>query len=142
MKNLLITLVVAAALCVVSFALMYRLNDEPMLRRAAREGDTMLWLRAEFELNDVQFAAIEKLHDDFAEKCVGHCRAIADAKRRSATSSEVAALEKTCVDAMTTHFRAVAALMPPGRGDRYLEIVMPRIAGYDHRGPPNLQVKP
>src|SRR5688500_16421520 len=84
MKNLLITLAVAAALCVGSFVWVYRLNDKPMLRQAAKEGDTMLWLRAEFDLDDAQFAAIDKLHDDFAEKCVGHCRAIADAKRRSA----------------------------------------------------------
>jgi hypothetical protein len=36
----------------------------------------------------------------------------------------------------------VAALMAPEQGARYLEIVRPRVAGYDHAGAPNVRVKP
>jgi hypothetical protein len=43
---------------------------------------------------------------------------------------------------MADHFRAVAALMPPGEGERYLAIVLPRVSGYPHEGAPTLQVKP
>src|SRR6185369_3266733 len=109
---------------------------------AAREGDAMAWLRTEFHLNDTQFAAIKKLHDDYGSVCAEHCTAIMEARKRSAPPAEIAALEKTCVDAMTTHFRRVAALMPPGEGERYLATVLPRVSGYEHAAPPNLRAKP
>jgi hypothetical protein len=102
----------------------------------------MAWLRAEFQLNDAQFAAIKKLHEDYRGVCAEHCAAIMAAEKRGAPAAEIAALEKTCVDAMNAHFRRVAALMPSGQGERYLAIVLPRIADYDHRGAPNVQVRP
>jgi hypothetical protein len=88
-----------------------------------------------------QFAAIKKLHEDYSEVCAGHCAAIMAAQKRGAPPAEIAALEKTCVTAMTEHFKRVAALMPPGQGERYLAIVLPRLADFDHRGAPNVQVK-
>ena len=142
MKNFLLTLVIAAAVCALSFGAFYALNREPAeMRRALSEGDAMAWLRAEFQLNDTQFAAIKKLHDDYRSVCADHCAAIMAAEKRHAPRAEIAALEKTCVDAMTAHFKRVAALMPPGQGERYLAIVLPRIADFDHRGAPNVQVK-
>jgi hypothetical protein len=112
------------------------------MRRVLSDGDAMTWLRMEFQLNDAQFAAIKKLHDDYSRVCADHCAAIMAAEKRHAPKSEIAALEKTCVDAMTAHFQRVAALMPPGQSERYLAIVLPRVADYDHRGAPNVQVKP
>jgi hypothetical protein len=141
-KNLLLTLGIVAVACALSFGVFYAVNREPAeLRRALREGDAMAWLRAEFRLNEAQFAAIKQLHDDYGAVCAGHCAAIMAAQKRGAPKSEVAALEKNCVDAMTAHFRRVAALMPVGQGERYLGIVLPRIADFDHRGAPNVQVK-
>jgi hypothetical protein len=142
MKNLLLTLLVALVACAAAFGVFYVLNDEPAMRRAAREGDAMAWLRAEFRLNDTQFAAIKQLHDDYGVVCGEHCAAIVGARKRSAPAAEIAALEKTCVDAMTAHFRRVAALMPPGEGARYLDTVLPRVAGYEHTGAPNVRVTP
>lgn len=143
MKNLLITLGIALGLCAVSFGAFYAINREPAaLRRAAREGDAMAWLRTEFRLDEAQFSAIEKLHADFEKECAVHCSAIAAANRRHASAAEIAGLESTCVQAMTDHFHRVASLMPPGQGERYLAIVMPRIADYDHSGAPNVQVRP
>jgi hypothetical protein len=141
MKNFLITLGIALAACAAAFSVFYVLNDEPGLRRAAREGDAMTWLRMEFRLNDEQFAAIKKLHEDYGTICAGHCSAILDARKRSAPPAELALLEKTCVDAMTAHFRRVATLMPPAEGERYLATVLPRVAAYDHSAAPNLQGK-
>lgn len=43
---------------------------------------------------------------------------------------------------MTVHFDRVAALLPPGEGARYLAMVLPRIADYDHNGAPTVQVRP
>lgn len=141
MKNLLITLGIALAACAAAFGVFYVLNDDPALRRAAREGDAMAWLRTEFRLNDEQFAAIKKLHEDYGAACAEHCAAIMAARKRSAPPAEITALEETCVKAMTAHFHRVAALMPAPEGQRYLATVLPRVAGYDHRAAPNVQAK-
>jgi urease gamma subunit len=141
-KNLLLTLGIVAAACALSFGVFYAMSREPAeVQRALRDGDALAWLRAEFQLNDAQFAAIKQLHENYREACAVHCAAIMDAEKRGAPAAEVAALEKTCVDAMTVHFKRVAALMPAGQGERYLAIVLPRVADFDHRGAPNVQVK-
>ncbi|HVS51626.1 MAG TPA: hypothetical protein VHD62_04665 [Opitutaceae bacterium] len=140
MKNLLITLGVALAACAAAFGAFYALSDVPAMHRAAQDGDAMMWLRTEFHLDEAQFAAIKKLHEDYAVVCAGHCTEIAQAKKRNAPPAEMAALEKTCVDAMTEHFRRVAQLMPAGEGERYLAMVLPRIAGYAHTGAPNVRL--
>ena len=155
MKNFWITLLVVLAAATVSFGVFYMTNDEPAVRRAARDGDAMAWLRAEFHLNDAQFAAIKKLHDDYSTVCARHCTQIMAAKRRIAdlearnagvekaqAEAKEAQLERTCVAAMDEHFRRVAALMPRGEGERYLAIVLPRVKGYTHERPPTLQVGP
>lgn len=142
MKNFLLTLGVVLAACALSFGVFYAVNREPaQVRAALRESDAMAWMCAEFHLNDAQFAAIKQLHEDYREVCAGHCARIMEAGKNGAPKAEVAALEKICVDAMAAHFRRVAALMPPGQGDRYLAIVLPRVADFDHRGAPNVQVK-
>jgi hypothetical protein len=139
MKNFLITVGVALGACALAFGVFFALNNDPALRRAAREGDAMVWLRAEFKLDDAQFAAIKKLHDDYAVVCGEHCAAIMDARERKAPAAEVARLEKVCVEAMTGHFQRVAALMPTGQGERYLAVVLPRVADYGHSGAPNVR---
>ena len=141
MKNFLITLAVALAASAAAFAGIYAMNDRPALRQAVHEGDAMAWLREEFHLNEAQFAAVKKLHADYNAVCADHCMAIMAAKQRGAPAAELAALEKTCVDAMAAHFRKVAALLPPGEGERYLALVLPHVQDYDHHGAPNLQGK-
>lgn len=142
MKNFLLTLAAVAAACALAFAAFYAMNDEPALRRAAQENDAMTWLRMEFHLNDAQFVAIKKLHDDYGAVCGHHCAAIGAAKKSGVPAVEIAALEKVCVDAMTAHFQRVAAQMTTSEGERYLATVLPRVAGYAHTGAPNLRVTP
>jgi hypothetical protein len=142
MKNFWLTLLVVFVAGAASFGAFYWMNDEPEVRRAAREHDAMAWLRAEFHLDDAQFAAIQALHDSYGRECAQHCSAIMAARERNAPAAERAALEQICVDSMTTHFRRVAALMPRGEGERYLALVLPRVAGYAHQGAPTLQVNP
>lgn len=141
-KNFLITLVLAVAAGAAAFGLFYVLSDDRAMHAAAKQGDAMAWLRAEFKLSEEQFAAIRRRHEDYSFVCGEHCAAIMAARERKAPAAEVAALEKTCVDAMTVHFRGVAALMPPAQGDRYLAMVLPRVNGYSHHGAPNLRVTP
>lgn len=142
LKNVLITFALAVAAGVASFGVFYVLSDDRAMHAAAKEGDAMAWLRAEFKLSDAQFAAIRRRHEDYSVVCGEHCAAIMAARERKAPAAEVTALEKTCVDAMTVHFRGVAALMPPPQGDRYLAMVLPRVTGYSHHGAPNLRVTP
>jgi hypothetical protein len=142
MKNFLITLGVALVACAAMFAVFYAMNDVPAIHRAARNNDAMTWLRTEFRLDDAQFATIRKLHEDYAVTCNQHCAAIQSARDRHAPAAEVAALEQTCVDAMTAHFRRVAAVMAPGEGQRYLAMVLPRVAGYEHTGAPTVRAAP
>jgi hypothetical protein len=139
MKNFLIAFSIVVAACALAFGVFYLLSDDRAMHAAAREGDAMAWLRAEFKIDDTQFAAIKKLHEDYSTTCGQHCMAIMAARERRAPLAEIAALEKTCVDAMTGHFRRVAALMPPAEGQRYLDMVLPRVAGYSHGGAPNVQ---
>lgn len=142
MKHFLFTLGLVVAACGAAFGVFYALNGDRAMHAAAREGDAMAWLRAEFRLDDAQFAAIKRLHDDYSVACGVHCAAIMDARERRAPAAEIAALEKTCVDAMTEHFRNVAALMAKPDGERYLATVLPRIAGYSHHAAPNLRATP
>lgn len=142
MKNFWLTLVIAAAVCGAAFAIGYKSGGDPELSRAASEGDAMAWLRAEFKLNDAQFAAVKKTHEDYSVVCGEHCAAIMAAKSRGAPAGDVEALEKICVAAMTAHFKNVAGLMSAGQGRRYLATVLPRVAGYDHRGAPDARMTP
>ncbi len=138
MKNFLITTMLALAACGAAFGVFFALGEDEAMQRAARDGDAMAWLRLEFQLNDAQFAAIRKLHDEYGVVCAEHCILITDARRRAAPADELARLERLCVDAMTTHFRRVATLMPAAQGERYLATVLPRIPGYGHLGAPDL----
>lgn len=143
MKNWLLTLVIALAACALSFGAFYAMNREPAgLRAAARAGDALEWLRADFKLTDAQYAAIKQLHDEYGTVCARHCDAIMTARKRGAPPAQIAALENECVQSMTDHFQRVAALMAPEQGRRYLAIVLPRVHDYDHRGTPNLQARP
>ena len=142
MKNLLITLGLILAVCAVAGGVCYVGADNRAMHAAAREGDAMAWLRLEFQLNDGQFKAIKQLHENYSIACGRHCAAIMDARTRQAPAAEVAALEKICVAAMAEHFHQVAALMPADQSERYLAVVLPRIAGYAHHGAPNVRVMP
>lgn len=142
MRNFWITIGVVVAACAAAGGVFYVMNADRALQAAARQGDAMAWLRVEFRLDDGQFAAVKKLHDDYSVVCGEHCAAIMAAREQKAPGAEVARLEKVCVDAMTVHFRQVATLMPAGQGERYLATVLPRVAGYEHHGAPDVRAKP
>ena len=122
--------------------LCYRLSLDSDLQSENRSGDTRAWLRTEFHLDAAQFRAIARLHEAYGSVCASHCRAIMNARRNNAQPAEIQALEDECVRSMTDHFRRVAALMPPGQGDRYLALVLPRIGDYSHTGAPTLRGTP
>lgn len=156
MKHLGRTLIVLAVAAVAVGLACFRLSSAPELHAAAAKGDAMAWLRADFQLNDRQFAEIKRLHDDYAPSCEEHCRLIQEALRardalRARTDTDpatVAAAERTlerlrveCETAIAAHVRKVAAVMAPEQGERYLALVLPKIADFDHQAAPDVALK-
>lgn len=136
--------------------LCYQMSSTPALHAAVKKGDAMEWLRVDFRLTDAQFAEIQKLHEAYAPSCEEHCRMIQEASQvrdalvatRGSDPLAVAAAERTlqemratCEAAIATHVRKVAALMSPADGQRYLALVLPKIADFDHQMAPDLDLK-
>ncbi len=154
MKYLLATLGTLLAAAVAIGGACYWFNCEPALHAAVRKGDALEWIRADFHPSDQQFAAIVRLHESYSETCAEHCRLIREAGderevlvARGATPAEIRAaddkvrqLRSACESAITGHVRQVAALMPPEDGRRYLALVLPKIASFDHQAAPDLHL--
>jgi hypothetical protein len=116
----------------------------------------MAWLRADFHLTDAQLAAIRGLHAAYAPSCAEHCRLIREATQardtlhaaagagddpaHAAAEQKIRELHATCEAALATQVRAVAALMSPDDGRRYLALVLPKIAAFDHAAAPDLHL--
>ena len=93
------------------------------------------WLRQEYHLTDEQFTKIEELHSAYLPTCVEMCRRIGETNARlqtllAATNvvtpeirqalADTARLRAECQGNMLAHFYAVARVMPPEQGRRYL----------------------
>lgn len=155
MKYLLATIGLILAGAAATGVTCYVMRSEPTLHAAAATGDVMAWLRTDFHLTDAQFAAIRKLHESYAPGCEEHCRLIREATKISdalrtakngdpealaAAEQKVQELRAMCATAITVQVRQVAALMSPEDGRRYLALVEPKIAGFDHTAAPNLRL--
>jgi hypothetical protein len=154
MKYLLCT---ASAICLLAAGTGYagyRLTCDSALHAAASKGDTMEWLRTDFHLSDTQLSEIRRLHDAYSGSCDEHCRMIQEATRArkalesahgdkaavEAANNRIQALRAMCEGAIDAHVRKVASLMSPDDGRRYLALVLPKIANFDHTAPPDLRL--
>ncbi len=155
MKHLLVTLGVVLALAAATAAVTYRSAGDREVRTAMSNGAPLDWLRAEFKLNENQFARIKALHEAYSGVCEEHCRAIQEAVRMRnqlkqqpdvepaalvSAEARVQELRRICETAITAHVRQCAALMPSGQGERYLALVLPKIPDFDHQAAPSLHV--
>ena len=155
MKHLVATLVLVAVAAGITGFVAFRVTGDHEVARSLAKQDAMEWLRADFKLTDVQFAAIKKLHDAYSVVCEEHCRDIMRAVRArndlkgvpQANASEIATADRRveelrliCESAIATHVRECAALMSPSAGQRYLALVLPKIKDFDHQAPPDLQL--
>ena len=154
MRHLITTLAILATLAAVTCFATYRLSGDPTVKAAVEKRDAMEWLRTDFRLTDAQFAKIKQLHDSYSIVCEKHCMDIMDAARARdelrKTSTDVAAvaaankrveeLRRICETAIAAHVRQCAAEMSPESRDRYLALVLPKIADFDHQAPPDLQL--
>jgi hypothetical protein len=61
-------------------------------------------------------------------------------KNLATAEQKLRALHATCEAALTTQVRAVAALMSREDGERYLALLLPKIAAFDHAAAPDLHL--
>jgi hypothetical protein len=154
MRHFWTTLVLIAALATGCWLLFFRVACDPKAHAAAQAGNVMEWMRCEFRLTEAQYAAIGKLHAEHAAVCAGHCTAVETARAKVAAArgtgdaAQVAAAqreqreaENVCRVSVEAHVRRVAAVMDPAAGERYLKMVLPRLAALDHAGPPSLSLE-
>jgi hypothetical protein len=154
MKYLLGTVAAIALLAVGTGYIGYRLSCNPALHAAVAKGDTMEWLRTDFHLTDAQLLVVRQLHESYSGTCEEHCRMIQEATRArialeaahadkaalDAANSKIQGLRAVCEGSLMAHVHKVAALMSPEDGRRYLALVLPRIANFDHAAAPDLRL--
>lgn len=135
---LLLGLVAACA----SFVVYYRMALAPTEEIARHSHAELEWLRREFHLNDAQFAAVEKLHYEYAPRCEQMYEQISSVYQRAdylmevsdqvtpeieETLNECSHLNDECRRASLRHAFAVAQHMPPKDASRYLRLMRARI---------------
>lgn len=152
-KHLVLTLAILAGLATAVGVVAYQVGGDSRLESALHEGDALAWLREEFKLTEDQFTQIKSLHDAYSGECEEHCRAIqqatrarsslagtADAAALADAEARLEALREQCETAIAAHIRRCAAEMSPAAAERYLAMMLPRIAAFDHRAAPDLQL--
>lgn len=119
-----------------------------------REHDSLLWVRQEFKLSGEKLARVEALHQAYELICAEHCLAIAESREAltraqaahgspaqiAAAAAKVKEVDALCLASTEAHIREVAAVIGGEEGRRYLAIVLPRVANFDHRGPASLDL--
>lgn len=141
MKRALVILFAGLALGAAAYFLCFRMATQPM-RQAASVEKELAWLAMEFRLTPEQMQRVEALHSDYQPRCMEMCRKIAEnnaqldrliAAKRDVTPEmdrllrESAEIQVECRRDMLTHIYAVAAVMPPGQGERYIGLLKTRV---------------
>ena len=115
------------------------------------DDDSLAWLRMDFALDADRMAAIESMHSEFQEICAGHCAGIRATRERlrqlrekGASAGEISDVLQTearqdaeCRSSLDAHVRKIAGLIGGKDGERYLKLVLPRIARFDHTAQPH-----
>lgn len=150
-------------ICIVSLLLVtvglggltyWGLRTPPPAASADPMEQDLQWLKLEFHPTPEQLQLIATRHREFRVVCDEHCRLVGQALARlrhlqqaQATPQEIAAAQATlvrtdqdCRSSLETHLRDVAKLLGPGKDERYLAIVLPRIHTFQHTGAPDLQL--
>ncbi len=112
--------------------------------------DQWTWLQREFRLTEAQLVRIKALHEEYQPVCADHCSRILAAREHLAaleqagrkdtpdylrTLDEWEAVKHECTEATFKHLQAVAAVMAPAEGRRYLGMMVPHLVRSDHIGP-------
>ncbi len=122
---------------------------------ADHDRSALAWLHEEFDLPGEKMKQIEQAHVAYQAICAGHCREIVASReelhlaRESGASADsmtkamerVAAVDRECISATQNHLQEIAAIIGGAEGKRYLDIVLPRLAHFDHQGPASLDLQ-
>ncbi|MCF3650422.1 Spy/CpxP family protein refolding chaperone [Synoicihabitans lomoniglobus] len=139
MKPVIRLILVALVAGVVAFGITKQLTPD------ATTTSEVAWLESEFALTPEQAAKITALHDAYRPVCAAHCEAIMTTREalaaatapseRAATESQLQSLIATCHANTREHLRAVAAAMSSDQGQRYLDMIGPRLTAHQHAQP-------
>jgi hypothetical protein len=149
--------ITAAAIAVVALTagcLAYVCFHRPFPDSAAQSHDSLAWVREEFKLSPEKMAQVEALHESYEIVCADHCTAIAESRKElqrlrtiHASEAEIAAamtnaasVDAQCIASTQKHIREIAAIIGGDGGRRYLSIVLPRLAYFDHSAPATLDM--
>lgn len=108
--------------------------------------DDLAWIRMEFKLTPSQLRQIEAVHGAYQSVCQRHCDEIAEARMTlaaargqkrppdeiAAAESQLGQLDEACKAGTTAYVREIAGIIGGEEGGRYLAIVLPRVACFDH----------
>ena len=150
-----VTLLGIALLAVGAGIASYKVTLPETCENCAEAPDSGLeWLRTEFSPSTEAFDRIRRLHAAHQVACAGHCEEIArlrgelaalrasgaDQQALARKQEELDAADIRCRTSIRSHVTAIAELLGPTQGPRYLSIVLPRLAQFDHHGPPDLEL--
>ena len=137
MKRALVILFAALVLGGATYFLCFRMATRPM-RQMVSVDNELVWLATEFRLSPEQTKRVEELHSAYEPRCMAMCRKIADnnaqldrliAEGRTVTPEmerllrDSAGIQIECRREMLAHIYAVAAVMPPEQGARYIGLL-------------------
>ena len=154
MKFRALTTVLVLTLALAAGWIAYACLRETPPALATRDDDALLWLRREFKLSGEKLARIEKMHADYQVVCEDHCRAIRDSRialkrlrdvhaaapELAAAEANARAVDLVCSNSLETHMKEIADVIGGDDGRRYLSIVLPRIASFDHAAAPGVDL--
>lgn len=150
-----ITAGVIALVAMAAGCLAYVCFHRPLPDSAAQAHDSLAWVREEFKLSPEKMAQVEAMHESYELICADHCIAVADSRKElkrlrdhnareaeiAAAVAKVATVDAQCVASTQKHIHEIAAVIGGEDGRRYLAIVMPRVASFDHSAPPTLDMQ-
>jgi hypothetical protein len=149
MKRALAILLGGLALSLLLGAGTYYWRTAPTRAICCSADPELAWLQHEFQLNDAQYARVQKLYDAYLSDCAATCQRIAATntliRAEIATHTNVtpelqalldasASLRMQCQKQMLTHFYEVSREMPPEQGQRFLAWVQDQVFAMPHEG--------
>ena len=123
-----------------AFLLTRQLTPSP-----SQANDEIAWLTQEFALTSQQAAQVAALHAAYRPICDAHCTAILETRAELESTPAGPAhlklqqrmdeLTANCHQSTQEHLVAVAAVMEPSQGERYLALISPRLSVHQHAEP-------
>jgi hypothetical protein len=150
-----ITAGVIAVIALAAGCLAYICFHRPFPDSSAHAHDSLAWVREEFKLPPEKMARVEAMHESYELVCADHCTAIADSRKElkrlrdsnapaaeiDAAMTRVVSVDAQCIASTQKHIREIAAIIGGEDGRRYLSIVLPRVASFDHSAPATLDMQ-